>query len=82
MTSQAEHPYTSFVAQALAASRAQRAWTPDDGPLPALYLSHGAPPLLETRQWMDELLALGAGHAQAQGHPDRQRPLGDAPRSA
>jgi 4,5-DOPA dioxygenase extradiol len=55
MTTQAEHPYTSFVAQALPASRAQRSWTPEDGPLPVLYLSHGAPPLLEARGWMDEL---------------------------
>ena len=37
------------------ASRAQRAWTPQDGPLPALYLSHGAPPLLDDATWMREL---------------------------
>ncbi len=34
-----------------------RAWTPDDGPLPALYLGHGAPPLLEDAAWMRELAA-------------------------
>jgi 4,5-DOPA dioxygenase extradiol len=31
--------------------------TPDDGPLPALYLSHGAPPLFEDAPWMHELAA-------------------------
>lgn len=34
-----------------------RDWTPDDGPLPALYLGHGAPTLLETPTWMAQLLA-------------------------
>jgi 4,5-DOPA dioxygenase extradiol len=32
-------------------------WTPDDGALPALYLSHGAPPLFEDAGWMAELFA-------------------------
>jgi len=50
-----EHPYSRFVAEVLPASRAQHAWTPQDGPLPVLYVSHGAPPLLESRPWMDEL---------------------------
>jgi 4,5-DOPA dioxygenase extradiol len=31
-------------------------WTPADGPLPALYLSHGAPPTFEDGPWMRELL--------------------------
>ena len=34
-----------------------RAWTPEDGPLPALYLSHGAPMLFEMAGWMSELYA-------------------------
>jgi 4,5-DOPA dioxygenase extradiol len=37
------------------ASRDRRPWTPDDGPLPALYLSHGAPPLLDDTHWMGQL---------------------------
>jgi 4,5-DOPA dioxygenase extradiol len=37
------------------ASRTQRPWTPEDGPLPALYVSHGAPPLLDDAPWMREL---------------------------
>jgi 4,5-DOPA dioxygenase extradiol len=37
-----------------AASRAQRSWTPADGALPALYVSH-APPLLDDTEWMTDL---------------------------
>jgi len=36
--------YDEFLPEALPRARAQRGWTPQDGPLPALYLSHGAPP--------------------------------------
>ena len=31
-------------------------WTPDDGPLPSLYISHGAPPLFEDALWMEQLV--------------------------
>ena len=30
------------------------------GPMPAIYLGHGAPPLLEDERWMGELGAWGA----------------------
>ncbi|MDS4014993.1 MAG: class III extradiol ring-cleavage dioxygenase [Candidatus Accumulibacter sp.] len=50
-----EHPYQAFLREALPASAAQRGWTGADGALPALYLGHGAPPLLESRRWMGEL---------------------------
>jgi len=43
-------------AVAAPASREQRVWTPEDGALPSLYISHGAPPLLEDGPWMRELL--------------------------
>lgn len=36
-------------------SPARREWTTEDGPLPALYLSHGAPPLFDDALWMGEL---------------------------
>ncbi|MFN8074029.1 MAG: class III extradiol ring-cleavage dioxygenase [Kineosporiaceae bacterium] len=49
--------YTRFLTEAAPLSTAQRAWTPADGPLPALYLGHGAPPLLEDAVWMGELFA-------------------------
>jgi 4,5-DOPA dioxygenase extradiol len=47
--------YDDFLPEAAATSRAQRAWTPEDGALPALYLSHGAPPLLDDAEWMKQL---------------------------
>jgi 4,5-DOPA dioxygenase extradiol len=36
----------------LATARTHRHWTPADGPLPTLYLSHGAPPLFNDGLWM------------------------------
>ncbi|MEO7745686.1 MAG: class III extradiol ring-cleavage dioxygenase [Actinomycetota bacterium] len=47
--------YDAFVTGALPRSRAQRGWTPDDGPLPSVYVSHGAPPLLDDAAWIDDL---------------------------
>jgi 4,5-DOPA dioxygenase extradiol len=49
--------YDEFLLEALPAARTQRAWTPDDGPLPALYLSHGAPPLFDDPVWLRQLFA-------------------------
>jgi 4,5-DOPA dioxygenase extradiol len=47
--------YDEFAATAVPASAAQRAWTESDGPLPALYIGHGAPPLLDDEVWMRQL---------------------------
>src|SRR6201995_878110 len=47
--------FDQFVGDAEQVSRAQRGWTPDDGPMPALYLSHGAPPLFDDAPWIGEL---------------------------
>jgi 4,5-DOPA dioxygenase extradiol len=44
-----------FLAEAVPTSRNRRPWTPDDGPVPALYLGHGAPPLLDDPVWMAQL---------------------------
>jgi 4,5-DOPA dioxygenase extradiol len=49
--------YDDFLPTALPQARAQRDWTPADGPLPALYLSHGAPPLFDDGPWIRELFA-------------------------
>ena len=49
--------YDSFVADGAARSAAQRAWQPSDGALPALYIGHGAPPLLDDAEWMSQLAA-------------------------
>ena len=48
------HPFAAHVAR-VAAAAPHAGWTPDDGPLPSLYLSHGAPPLLEDTGWMEQL---------------------------
>ena len=37
------------------ASREQAVWTPGDPPLPALYLSHGAPPVFDDAHWIGQL---------------------------
>jgi 4,5-DOPA dioxygenase extradiol len=47
--------FDEFLVNALPAARSHRAWTPEDGPLPALYLSHGAPPLFDDAVWLREL---------------------------
>jgi 4,5-DOPA dioxygenase extradiol len=47
--------YDEFLPEALPRARAQQQWTPADGPLPALYLSHGAPPLFDDGPWLREL---------------------------
>jgi 4,5-DOPA dioxygenase extradiol len=49
--------YDEFVKSAAPASAGQRVWTSADGPLPALYLGHGAPPLLDDPEWMSQLAA-------------------------
>lgn len=48
------HPFGSHLRH-VASAGTHRQWTPDDGPLPALYVSHGAPPLFEDGPWMREL---------------------------
>ena len=46
-----------FLPGAVESARARARWTPADGPMPALYLSHGAPPLFDDAEWMRELFA-------------------------
>ena len=49
--------FDAFLRDAAPAARDRRRWTPDDGPMPALYLSHGAPPLFDDAPWIRELFA-------------------------
>ena len=49
----------------------------DTGRMPAIYLGHGAPPLLEDAVWMAELGGWAAGLPRPKRDPDRQRPLAD-----
>ena len=53
----ASHPFRQHLQRvtALEAAEPHRAWTPADGPLPALYISHGAPPTFEDAPWMRQL---------------------------
>ena len=57
--------FDEFLPGASAASAAQRVWTPEDGALPALYLSHGAPPLFDDPVWIRQLF----GWAQTMPKP-------------
>lgn len=49
--------FDAFLPEASQASARQAPWTPADGPLPALYLSHGAPPLFDDAEWIRQLHA-------------------------
>jgi 4,5-DOPA dioxygenase extradiol len=49
--------YDAFVVDAAPRSAAQPSWEPADGPVPALYIGHGAPPLLDDAEWMAQLAA-------------------------
>ncbi len=53
----ATHPFAQHLRQvaAIESTSPHQAWTPDYGPLPALFISHGAPPLFELGNWMTEL---------------------------
>ena len=51
----ASHPLAAHLRRVSAQTDPRRLWTPDDGPLPSLYISHGAPPLFEDAGWMSEL---------------------------
>ncbi|WP_030144511.1 dioxygenase [Glycomyces sp. NRRL B-16210] len=49
--------FDAFLETTASRTAERRDWTPADGPLPALYLSHGAPPLFDEAEWMDRLFA-------------------------
>jgi len=55
MTAVPAGAYDEFLIEALPRARTQQPWTPADGPLPALYLSHGAPPLFDDGPWLRQL---------------------------
>ena len=47
--------YDDLLARVLPQARAHRSWVPDDGALPALFVTHGAPPTLDDARWLDSL---------------------------
>ena len=49
--------FDSFLADTAPASHDWPLWTPGAGALPALFLSHGAPPLFDDPLWIGELFA-------------------------
>ena len=53
----AQHPFAAHLRRVAAIEQAapHRLWTPEDGALPSLYLSHGAPMLFEMTDWMTQL---------------------------
>ena len=48
--------YDELLARVLPQAHTHRSWTPEDGPLPALFITHGAPPTLDDARWLDSLL--------------------------
>ncbi|GAA4606379.1 4,5-DOPA dioxygenase extradiol [Actinoplanes octamycinicus] len=51
--------YDALLARVLPQARSQQRWTPADGALPALFVSHGAPPTLDDPRWLDDLYTWG-----------------------
>lgn len=51
--------YDDHLAEVLPLARDQRTWEPSDGPLPSLFVSHGAPPTLDDATWLRELFTWG-----------------------
>jgi 4,5-DOPA dioxygenase extradiol len=49
--------FDSFLDGVAQSSLDQPVWTPGAGPMPALYVSHGAPPLFDDPLWISELFA-------------------------
>ncbi|MFT9474148.1 class III extradiol ring-cleavage dioxygenase [Streptomyces sp. 11-1-2] len=47
--------YDDLLARVLPQARAQRVWSESDGPLPSLFVSHGAPFTLDDPQWLGDL---------------------------
>ena len=59
--------YDDLLAEVLPAARARRAWTPADGALPALFVSHGAPPTLDDPTWLRDLYEWGQNLPKPRG---------------
>jgi 4,5-DOPA dioxygenase extradiol len=46
--------YANFLQTALPKATAQKPWDPSYGPMPAMYLSHGAPPVFDDPEWIND----------------------------
>ncbi len=49
--------FDAFLADTAPSSLDRPEWSPDGGPLPALFLGHGAPPLFDDPLWIGQLFA-------------------------
>jgi 4,5-DOPA dioxygenase extradiol len=49
--------FDDFVGPARLRAARRKPWTAADGRMPSLFISHGAPPLLDDREWIDQLFA-------------------------
>ncbi len=49
--------FDKFLRTSAPEARDRKPWVPADGPMPALYISHGAPPLFDDERWISELFA-------------------------
>jgi 4,5-DOPA dioxygenase extradiol len=67
MTAQPGAAFDAFLQTTAARTAERRAWTPADGPLPTLYISHGAPPLFDEPEWIDQLFAWAQGLPKPKG---------------
>ena len=59
--------YDDLLAEVLPTATAQRPWEPADGPLPALFVSHGAPPTLDDPRWLRDLFDWGQSLPKPRG---------------
>ncbi|THV40816.1 dioxygenase family protein [Glycomyces buryatensis] len=59
--------FDAFLETTAPAAAERREWTDADGPLPSLYLSHGAPPLFDEAEWMAQLFAWAQSLPQPKG---------------
>jgi 4,5-DOPA dioxygenase extradiol len=57
--------FDRFMVETAPQSIHQQVWQPGDEPLPALYLSHGAPPVFDDSHWMGQLF----GWSQSMAKP-------------
>ena len=59
--------YDDLLAEVLPTATAQRLWEPSDGALPALFVSHGAPPTLDDADWLRDLFDWGQSLPKPRG---------------
>lgn len=59
--------YEAFLPGAREAAAERRPWQNGDDALPALFVSHGAPPLLDDPEWLAELCAVGQSLPRPRG---------------